>query len=75
MAAEPDWLTVHEVVERLREAGYRDSAMTVRRMVDDGEFGQQGKDWYRTERGKYRMVAVTAVQALVSRRRDQGTSS
>lgn len=73
--AEPDWLTVHEVVERLRAAGYRDSAMTVRRMVDDGEFGQQGKDWYRTERGKYRMVAVAAVQALVTRRRAQGTPS
>jgi molybdopterin-guanine dinucleotide biosynthesis protein len=73
--AEPDWLTVHGVVERLRAAGYRDSAMTVRRMVDDGEFGSQGKDWYRTERGKYRMVSAAAVQALVARRRDQGTQS
>lgn len=70
---EPDWLTVHEVVGELRSAGYRDSAMTVRRMVDDGEFGEQGKDWYRTERGRYRMVARSAVQALIANRRAGGT--
>lgn len=69
VGAEPVWLTVQQVVDRLRAAGYVDSPMTVRRMVDDGEFGPRGEAWYRTERGGYRMVTAAAVDRLVAKRR------
>lgn len=61
-------LTVLEVQERLRAAGYTDSLDTIRRAIDRGVYGRRGTDWYRTESG-YRMVRPTAVDALIERRR------
>jgi hypothetical protein len=69
------WLTINQVVERLRAAGYDDTGATIRRMVDAGDFGKEGEGWYRTERGKYRMVAPAVVDALIARRRGHSTPS
>jgi predicted nucleic acid-binding Zn ribbon protein len=69
------WLTINQVVERLRAAGYDDTGATLRRMVDAGDFGVEGDGWYRTERGKYRMVAAAAVDALIARRRGHSAPS
>lgn len=61
-------LTVVEIVERLRAAGYDDSPQTVRRLIDAGKFGPEGVDWYRTERGGHRKVRQAAVDAAIKRR-------
>lgn len=63
------WLTVKQVTAMLHAAGYPDSLDTVRRGIDAGDYGQQGADWYRTERGRYRMVAAAAVDRLIARRK------
>jgi hypothetical protein len=62
------WLTIKEVVDLVRAAGYTDSADTVRRAIDVGRYGTEGKDWYRTDSG-YRMVTPAAVAANIERRR------
>ncbi|WP_431728261.1 hypothetical protein [Verrucosispora sp. TAA-831] len=67
MAAE--WLTVQQVMDAVRAAGYPDKIDTLRRRIDGGHFGEQGKDWYRTESG-YRMVAPAAVEAFLRRRQE-----
>ncbi|MFG1776588.1 helix-turn-helix domain-containing protein [Micromonospora sp. NPDC049048] len=63
-----EWLTVQQVADAFRAAGYPDSAATLRRMIDAGEFGAQGDGWYRTERGGYRMVKRSAVDDFLRRR-------
>jgi predicted nucleic acid-binding Zn ribbon protein len=65
-----EWLTVQQVADAFRAAGYPDSPATLRRMIDAGEFGAQGDGWYRTERGGYRMVKRSAVDAFLRRRAD-----
>lgn len=67
---EQQWLTVQQVAEAFRAAGYPDSSATLRRMIDADEFGSQGESWYRTERGGYRMVKRDAVEAFLQRRRE-----
>lgn len=67
--ADKPWLTIREIVERLRDAGYTDSSDTVRRAIDAGRYGTQGTDWYRTD-GGYRMVRPDAVEANIQRRRE-----
>lgn len=67
MEASKGHLTVQEVQERLREAGYPDSVDTIRRAIDRGTYGDEGRDWYRTETG-YRMVRPAAVDAVIARR-------
>lgn len=64
--------TVVEIVERLREAGYADSPQTVRRLIDSGAFGAEGRDWYRTERGGHRQVKASAVERFIEKRRNAG---
>lgn len=64
--ADDGWLTIGEVVARIRAAGYPDSESTVRRMVDDGELGEV----YRS-RGGHRNVKPAGVEALICRRRSQ----
>jgi hypothetical protein len=64
------WLTLADVVARLREAGYDDSRDTVRRAIDAGQYGVEGADWYRTESG-YRKVMPAAVDRLIARRKRQ----
>lgn len=68
------WLTVNEVIKRLRDAGYPDSPDTVRRGVDAGDYGTEGPDWYRTERGRYRMVRASAVDRVIARRQGKAPS-
>lgn len=63
-----DWLTVQQVTDIVRAAGYPDSVDTIRRRIDAGSFGKQGEDWYRTESG-YRMVRHAAVSEFIARRR------
>ncbi|MFI2577674.1 hypothetical protein ACH5AJ_36375 [Streptomyces rochei] len=63
-----EWLTVQQVTDAVRAAGYPDSAATLRRMIDGGDFGEQGTSWYRTERGGYRMVRRSAVEQFLQRR-------
>lgn len=63
-----EWLTVQQVADAFRAAGYPDSTATLRRMIDAGEFGAQGDGWYRTERGGYRMVKRSAVDDFLRRR-------
>lgn len=74
MAGNSTWLTIGEVLARLRGAGYTESESTVRRMLDSGELGAEGAAWYRTERGGHRRIAVTAVDRLIARRK-AGTAS
>ncbi|GGM14455.1 hypothetical protein [Micromonospora yangpuensis] len=64
-----EWLTVQQVAEAVQAAGYPDSVHTIRRRIDAGRFGEQGKDWYRSESG-YRFVRPDAVKAFIRRRRD-----
>ena len=63
------WLTVTEVRARLLAAGYDDSVDTIRRGIDAGRYGEQGRDWYRSEGGGYRMVRPEAVDRFLARRR------
>jgi hypothetical protein len=62
-------LTIKQVRDRLLAAGYNDSGQTIRRLLDDGELGVEGEDWYRTERGRYRKVTPAAVDRLIARRK------
>lgn len=66
--AEQQWLTVQRVKERFTAAGWPDSADTIRRRIDAGEFGARGEDWYRSESG-YRYVRPAAVEAFLRRRK------
>lgn len=68
MGRDDEYLTLGDVVNRLRAAGYPDSRQTVRRAIDRGTYGAEGIDWYRTETG-YRMVRSLAVDAVIARRR------
>ncbi|MCX4470426.1 NUDIX hydrolase [Micromonospora sp. NBC_01655] len=67
--AESGYLTVNQVRDRLIAAGFGDSGQTIRRLVDSGHFGAEGVDWYLTERGRYRKIAIEAVDRLIARRR------
>ncbi|MFC6017826.1 NUDIX domain-containing protein [Plantactinospora solaniradicis] len=69
VSAQPGYLTISQVHTRLRDAGFTDSTQTIRRLIDDGQFGAEGEDWYRTERGGYRMISIGAVDRLIGRRR------
>ena len=66
---ESGYLTISQVRDRLVAAGYHDSGQTIRRLLDDGKLGSEGTDWYRTERGGYRMVSPDAVDRLIAARR------
>ncbi|MGK5737296.1 hypothetical protein [Micromonospora sp. URMC 103] len=70
--AESGYLTIKQVRDRLVAAGYSDSDQTIRRLLADGKLGKEGIDWYRTERGRYRMVSADAVDRLIAQRRQQG---
>jgi hypothetical protein len=61
-------LTVTEIQQRLRAAGYTDSLTKIRDHIDRGFYGVEGQDWYRTDTG-YRMVLPSAVDAVIARRR------
>jgi len=65
-----DWLTVQQVTDLVRAAGYPDSVDTIRRRIDAGAFGERGKDWYRSETG-YRLVRPAAVDRFITARREQ----
>ncbi len=67
------WLTIREVVAELHAAGYTDSRATVRRAIDLGRYGTEGKDWYRTD-GGYRLVTPAAVAANIRRRKNPGAA-
>ncbi|MEU4594391.1 hypothetical protein [Micromonospora aurantiaca (nom. illeg.)] len=62
-----EWLTVQQATALVRAAGYPDSVDTIRRRIDAGRFGEQGKDWYRAESG-YRYVTPAAVEEFIRRR-------
>jgi hypothetical protein len=68
VAGDPEWLTLGEVIERFRAAGYPDSESTIRRLIDDGEI-----ESYRAERrggGRgHRRMRAASVEALLGRRR------
>lgn len=68
MVGDGTWLTIGEVITRLRRAGYTESESTVRRMIDQGAL-----ESYRTERGGHRRVTAASVAALVARRGGAGT--
>jgi len=70
--AESGYLTIKQVRDRLVAAGFNDSGQTIRRLVDSGHFGTEGTDWYLTEIGRYRMVAIDAVDRLIARRLPAG---
>jgi hypothetical protein len=61
------WLSLGEVVDRIRAAGYDDSRQTVRRLIDAGQFGQT----YRTEAGGHRKVQESAVEEFLRRRQGE----
>jgi excisionase family DNA binding protein len=61
------WLTLGEVLARLREAGYSDSESTVRRMVDDGELESYRQPGGSSGRG-HRRIKSESVDALIRRR-------
>jgi len=50
------WLTIGEVLARVRAAGYPESESTIRRMADDGELGEVHRS-----RGGRRHVRAEAV--------------
>lgn len=75
VSAKPGYLTVNQVRTRLLDAGYTDSGSTIRRLLDEGAFGPEGEDWYRTERGGYRMISAAAVDRLIGRRKSARTST
>lgn len=56
MASNDSWLTIGQVLTRVRAAGYPESESTLRRMADDGELGEV----YRS-RGGRRHVRAEAV--------------
>lgn len=67
MPAGDEYLSLGEVVDLLRAAGYPDSRQTVRRAIDRGTYGAEGDAWYRTETGQ-RKVKRGHVEALIARR-------
>ena len=64
--ADETWLTIGEVLTRLRAAGFTESESTVRRMIDDGEVKS-----YRTKRGGHRRIDAASLAALIRRRNGQ----
>lgn len=66
MVGDGTWLTIGEVLARLREAGYSESESTVRRMIDEGAV-----ESYRTERGGHRRIRARSVDDLIQRRRNR----
>lgn len=64
MVGDGTWLTIGEVLARLRAAGYHESESTVRRMIDTGSV-----ESYRTEPGGHRRIRAASVDALITRRR------
>ncbi|MGW3888869.1 hypothetical protein ACWD69_09280 [Micromonospora chokoriensis] len=64
-----EWLSARQATDLIQAAGYPDSLDTVRRRIDAGKFGEQGKDWYRAESG-YRYVTPAAVAEFIRKRRD-----
>lgn len=67
------WLTIGEVVERLRAAGWPDSQWKVRRDIDRGIYGERGIDWYADEASSYRYVKPEAVDRMLARRRGESS--
>jgi len=65
-----EWLTIRQVVAAFEAAGYPDSVDTIRRRIDAGKFGQQGKDWFRAEESGYRYVTPAAVAEFIRKRRE-----
>lgn len=63
MVGDGAWLSIGEVLARLRAAGFSESESTVRRMIDEGVL-----DSYRTERGGHRRIKAESVTALIQKR-------
>lgn len=59
------WLKLSEVIARFRAAGLPDSESTIRRMLDDGDFGRVDK----TARG-HRRATAAGVDEYLKRRTD-----
>ncbi|MFE9955812.1 hypothetical protein [Micromonospora sp. NPDC005299] len=72
---ESGYLTISQVRDRLIAAGYHDSTQTIRRLLTDRKLGEEGVDWYRTERGGYRMVSPEAVDRLIAERRRKSSDT
>ena len=64
MVGDGTWLTIGEVLAKLRAAGYTDSESTVRRMIDDGLLAS-----HRTMRGGHRRVKASSVDELIAARK------
>ena len=62
MVGDGTWLTIGEVIARLRAAGFTESESTVRRMIDDGVLVSR-----RTERGGHRRVTAASAGELIRR--------
>lgn len=69
MAGDGTWLTLGEVLARLRAAGYHDGESTVRRDIDAGIYGVEGTGWYKTERGGHRRIRAKAVDERIAERK------
>lgn len=62
MVGDGTWLTIGEVLAKLRAEGFTDSESTVRRMIDDGLLRS-----HRTGKG-HRRVKATSVDELIASR-------
>ncbi|MET0493341.1 MAG: helix-turn-helix domain-containing protein, partial [Actinoplanes sp.] len=67
VAGDSTWLTLGEVIARLRAAEFTESESTVRRLIDEGEI-----ESYRVERSGgrrgHRRMSAASVDALIKRR-------
>ncbi len=67
MVGDGTWLTMGEVMARIRAAGLPDSADTIRRMVDAGQLKA-----YRQRDGRgHRRISAASVDELIRRRTQQ----
>lgn len=63
MVGNDTWLKLSEVIARFRASGLPDSESTIRRMLDDGEFGRVDKT-----AGRHRRVKAAGVDEYLKRR-------
>jgi hypothetical protein len=64
VGADGKWLSIGEVVDRFRAAGYSEHEQTIRRIIDT--LIAAGKlEHYRTEVGRYRRLLTTDIDAYL----------
>ncbi len=69
MVGDGTWLSLGEVLQRLRAAGFADSESTVRRAIDSGELASYRQPG-RGARPGHRRIKASSVEEMIRRRNE-----